>query len=399
MSKTADKKKLTVTVQEPEDITVANTDVLTKYKAAADITNRVIAQVTAACVDGASVLEICINGDKAIEEATKTVYTKGKISKGVGFPTSLSVNNIICHFSPLASDPEADQKLKTGDMVKIELGAQIDGFGAIAATTIVVGASKENPIKGKQADVLMAAHHAAEAAVRLIRAGNANTPVTDHVQRIAAAYGCKPVEGMLSHQQEKNVIDGKKQIILNPTEGQRQDFEKCTFAENEVYCVDIMISSGDGKIKSSTTRTTIYKKTATNYSLKMQTSRVVLSEITKKFGQFPFNLRLMDDERKARMGLLECIKHNVVNAYDVMEEKDGEFVAQFLFTVCVMPSGPLRITNTPIDLEIIQSEKKIEDEEILKLLASEIRPKKKSANKKKKADAAAAAPAEEKKDE
>jgi len=236
----------------------------------------------------------------------------------------------------------------------------------------------------------MAAHQAAEAAVRLIRAGNANTPMTDHVQRIASAYGCKPVEGMLSHQQEKNVIDGKKQIILNPTEGQRQDFEKCTFSENEVYCVDISISSGDGKIKNNASRTTIYKKTATNYSLKMQTSRVVLSEITKKFGQFPFNLRQMDDERKARMGLLECTKHNVVAAYDVMEEKEGEFVAQFLFTVCVMPSGPLRITNTPIDLELIQTEKKIEDEEIIKLLATEIKPKKKSANKKKKAEAAAA---------
>ncbi|KAG0221714.1 curved DNA-binding protein [Mortierella sp. GBAus27b] len=395
MSKpTADKKKLTLATQETEDITVANTDVLTKYKAAADITNRVLAQTVAACVDGASILDLCVNGDKAIEEAVKTVYTKGKINKGVGFPTCVSVNNVICHYSPLAGDEaEASKTLKNGDMVKVELGAQIDGYAAIAATTVVVGASKENPVKGKQADVIMAAHQAAEAAVRLIRPTNVNTPVTDHVQRIATAYGCKPVEGMLSYQQEKNVIDGKKQIILNPTENQRQDFEKCTFAENEVYCVDIIISSGDGKIKNSSARTTIYKKTSTNYSLKMQTSRAVLSEIIKKSGQFPFNLRQMDEERKARLGLNECLKHNVVTAYEVMEEKESEFVAQFLFTVCLMPSGPLRITNTPFDLETIQSEKKIEDEEILNLLATEIRPKKK-ANKKKKAEGAE----EEKKD-
>lgn len=42
-----------------------------------------IAQVVAACVDGASILELCVNGDKAIEEGTKTVYTKGKLSKGM----------------------------------------------------------------------------------------------------------------------------------------------------------------------------------------------------------------------------------------------------------------------------------------------------------------------------
>ncbi|KAF9935709.1 Proliferation-associated protein 2G4, partial [Modicella reniformis] len=118
MSKIADKKKPAAAALEPEDITVANTDVLTKYKAAADITNRVIAQVTATCVDGASILEICVNGDKAIEEGTKAVYTKGKISKGVGFPTCISVNNVICHFSPLATESEAAQTLKNGDMVK-----------------------------------------------------------------------------------------------------------------------------------------------------------------------------------------------------------------------------------------------------------------------------------------
>ena len=57
--------------------------------------------------------------------------------------------------------------------------------------------------------------------------------------------------GMLSCQQTQNVIDGKKRIILNPSEQQRRDFETVTFAENEVYGVDILISSGeDGKVSS-----------------------------------------------------------------------------------------------------------------------------------------------------
>lgn len=56
--------------------------------------------------------------------------------------------------------------------------------------------------------------------------------------------------GMLSCQQSQNVIDGKKRIILNPSEGQKKDFEAATFAENEVYGMDILISSGeDGKVR------------------------------------------------------------------------------------------------------------------------------------------------------
>lgn len=36
---------------------------------------------------------------------------------GIAFPTSVSVNNCVCHFSPLKSDP--DYTLKDGDLVKM----------------------------------------------------------------------------------------------------------------------------------------------------------------------------------------------------------------------------------------------------------------------------------------
>lgn len=56
---------------------------------------------------------------------------------------------------------------------------------------------------------------------------------------------------MLSCQQTQNVIDGKKRIILNPPEAQKKDFETVTFEENEVYGIDILVTSGeDGKVQS-----------------------------------------------------------------------------------------------------------------------------------------------------
>jgi hypothetical protein len=51
---------------------------------------------------------------------------------------------------------------------------------------------------------------------------------------------------MLSCQQTQNIIDGKKRIILNPNESQKRDFESATFAEGEVYGIDILVSSGEG---------------------------------------------------------------------------------------------------------------------------------------------------------
>jgi curved DNA binding protein len=227
----------------------------TKYKAAADIVHAAAKRLIELSVEGASILDLCIEGDKLIEAGTSAVYNKSvkgvKVTKGLAFPTSVSVNNCVAHFSPLASDPQSAQKLVKDDVVKVHLGAQIDGFAAITAETIVVGATPESPVTGRRADVLRSAWTAAEVAMRLVRVGNKNWQVTDAVNKVAAAWDCKPVEGMLSCQQTQNVIDGKKRIILNPGEGQKKDFETVTFAEGEVYGIDILVSSGeDGKVRS-----------------------------------------------------------------------------------------------------------------------------------------------------
>ena len=81
--------------------------------------------------------------------------------------------------------------------MKLHLGAHIDGFAAISAETIVVGATPESPVTGRRADALRAAWTAAEVAMRLVRVGNKNWQVTEAVSKIAAEWNCKPVEGAL----------------------------------------------------------------------------------------------------------------------------------------------------------------------------------------------------------
>ena len=93
------------------------------------------------------------------------------------------------------SDPEASRSLDKGDVVKIQLGAHIDGFASISAETIVIGASSADLVTGRRADVIKAAWTAAEAAMRTVKVGNKNWAVTEVVGRCADAFNCKPVEG------------------------------------------------------------------------------------------------------------------------------------------------------------------------------------------------------------
>jgi curved DNA binding protein len=192
--------------------------------------------------------------------------------------------------------------------------------------TIVVGASKEKPVTGKHADVIQAAYTAAEAALRLLKPGKTNYDITDTLQKLVVdEFELKLVEGMLSNQMTKDVLDGPKHVVLNPSDQLRKDIAKSEFETGEVYAIDVFVSSGEGKAKQSSARTTVFKRNAaTRYDLKMKTSRSVLSDIVSKFGAMGFNLRHLEDEKKARMGIVECAKHQLVTSYDVVEEKEGD---------------------------------------------------------------------------
>lgn len=50
----------------------------------------------------------------------------------------------------------------------------------------------------------------------------------------------------------------------------------------------------------------------------MKTSRAVFSEVQKKAGAFPFNIRALEDEKRSRLGLQEAVQHGLVKGYEVM---------------------------------------------------------------------------------
>uniref|UniRef100_A0AAQ4P7R9 Proliferation-associated 2G4, a n=1 Tax=Gasterosteus aculeatus aculeatus TaxID=481459 RepID=A0AAQ4P7R9_GASAC len=253
---------------------------------------------------GVSVLSLCEKGDAFILAETGKVFKReNEMKKGISFPTSVSVNNCVCHFSPLKSDH--DYTLKGGDLVKIDLGVHVDGFIANVAHSFVVGASKENPITGRKADVIKAAHLCAEAALRLVKPGNQNTQVTEAWNKIAHSF--KANFFLLFHW-----------LLL--TLNFRKDQEKAEFEVHEVYAVGVLISTGEGKAREGATRTTIFKRDPSKqYGLKMKTSRMFFSEVERRFDA-ALLLSAFKDEAKARLGVVECAQH------ELLHEKEGNYL-------------------------------------------------------------------------
>jgi len=339
---------------------------------------------------GAKVLDLCKFGDTVIAQKCGSIYQKkvnGKaIEKGVAFPTCVSVNECVCHNSPLESDVPGEE-LSEGDMVKLDVGCYLDGYIAVAAHTMVCGVQPtgEHPLVGPQADVLHAAHVACEVAQKLLRPGNTNSQVTRAIKKVADDFRVNAVAGVLSHRMKRFVVDGNKSILLR--EETDQKVEDFSFDLNEVYSIDIVMSSGDGKPKEMQSRTTVFKRSVDkNYMLKMRSSRTLFNEVNAKFPALPFTLRALDDERQARMGVVECLKHELIHPYPVLFEKKGDHVAHFKFTVLILPSGPTRITGLKsFNVDAVKTEKILSDG-VNAIMSLACKKRKKKSKKKNSAD-------------
>lgn len=346
------------------------------------------------------------------------MYKGKKVAKGISHPCTISPSTYVTPYTPLLSDAEeAGTALKAGESAKIQLGAQIDGFGTIVCDTVIVGGQAE----GRAADLLLATHYANELLLRmmlppgLLAAGTdeektkaqaqkpySQSKITQLLEKLVKSYNCNLVENTTCWLFDHNEIESKKKIILAPGEGVKGE----GLAEvGEVWGVEMGVSLGNGKVKTLPNRPTLHRRTTTTYGLKRPSSRATLSEIKNKFGLFPFSLRQLDDERAGKVGIVECVRGGVVRQYEVIGATDGEPISRLFTTIAITKNGLQRLAAPKaVDLENVKSDKKITDEEILKILELPLAapPKAKSKNKKKKKKSAkktAAKPAEDEEDD
>mmetsp|Transcript_15221 Transcript_15221/g.18828 ORF Transcript_15221/g.18828 Transcript_15221/m.18828 type:complete len:405 (-) Transcript_15221:37-1251(-) len=369
--------------EKPQDLT--ESDVVTKYKLAADIANKTLTGLLAFIKPGKQVVSACAFGDSVIEKQCESVFKSKKIEKGIAFPTCISLNETVCHYSPLLSE---SVEFKEGDLVKVDFGVHIDGYIAVSAHSFICQA-EPGKITGKAADLMLAAYTAAEAASKLIKPGNSNTAVTEAIEKTAACYGVKPCRGVLMHQMKRFVIDGNHVIIGR--EETDQKVESFEFEPFQVYTVDVFMSTGEGNPIQREARTTVFKRAVDqSYRLRMKASRYVFNEVNKRFPTLPFTIRALD-EKQGRMGVVECVKHDLLHAYPVLAEKEGELVAHFKFTLLLLPSGTVKVTGLPFEREMYESDKIVSDELKAILALSSKNKKKKKKKKKKSADDSEAA--------
>lgn len=270
--------------------TLSSPGVLEKFQSAGRIAQTVLHELINLAIPGADIHELCVLGNKRINEECAKVFLQKKIAKGVAFPVSIAPNEICGHFSPLK---EESFKLNEGDLVKIDLGVHVDGFPVSLAHSLIVGQTKdENKLRA-----LSAAYHGLDAAVKSMKPGVTNHQLTQVFNDVASSHEAQTLEGVLSHSIFRYLIDSNDVILLK--ENSEHKVNNYELKVNDVFAIDVFASANpnEGKTKESELRTTIFKQIPeANHDVKTKSAKKMLSEVNNKFFGFGFSLNDFENE-------------------------------------------------------------------------------------------------------
>ncbi|CUU40289.1 type I methionyl aminopeptidase [Helicobacter typhlonius] len=152
-----------------------------------------------------------------------------------GFPKSIctSVNEVIIHGIP------TDYKLKSGDIVGIDIGVEYGGWYGDAAITIGIG-----EIKKSDEALIKCAKDSLYEAISQVRVGMRFKELSSVLERAIVSRGFEPLKGFCGHgigraPHEEPEIPNYLESV-NPKQGPK-------IQEGMVFCLEPMIAHTDGE--------------------------------------------------------------------------------------------------------------------------------------------------------
>ena len=264
---------------------------------------------------GKTVFEIC----EYVEGEIKTRGAK------CAFPVNTSINEVAAHYT---AEPNDDLTIKDDDLVKIDLGAQINGYIADTAVTACYNPEFDN--------LVQAAEQSLDNAMSMIKVGIKSSDVGRMIEKTIKQMGFLPIANLSGHSLDQYTIHAGKSV---PNIWSIGSF---TFNENQAFACEPFVTTGEGlgfvhegKIKNIFALSS-RKKTKNKEADKM------LDYIWQNFNLLPFALRWLTnewEEKEARTLLEILVKKKAVHAYPVLVEGNGQRVTQAEHTFIPNESG------------------------------------------------------------
>ena len=253
---------------------------------------------------GKTVFEICEHVENEIK----------KRGAKCAFPVNTSINEVAAHYTAEPNDPLV---IKDDDLVKIDLGAQINGYIADTAVTVCYNAEFDSMVQTAELSL--------SNAMSMMKVGVKSSDVGRTIEKTIKQMGFLPIANLSGHSLDQYTIHAGKSV---PNIWSIGSF---TFNENQAFACEPFVTTGEGlgfvhegKIKNIFALSS-RKKTKDKDADKM------LDYIWQNFNLLPFALRWLTtewEEKEARRLLEILVKKKAVHAYPILVEGNGQRVTQ-----------------------------------------------------------------------
>jgi len=264
---------------------------------------------------GATLFEICESIEKEIEQKG------GKCA----FPVNTSLNEIAAHYT---AEPNDNKVVKDTDLLKIDLGVQINGYIADTAVTVCYDPKYDY--------LVQAAESALREAISIIRVGTKSSDVGKIIEITVKQMGGTPIANLSGHSLEQYTIHAGKSV---PNIWSIGSF---LFQSTEAYACEPFVTTpeGLGFVREGKVRNIF--SLATRKKTKDDAANKLLDFIWQKFNMLPFALRWLIpeyDEKTARKLLDTLIQNKTVRSYPILVDANNQQVAQAEHTFIPQEKG------------------------------------------------------------
>ena len=266
-------------------------------------------------------------GVRLLDVATRLETRIKGNGAGLAFPVNIAVNALAAHYSPRHDDTLV---FKQGDVVKLDVGAHINGYIADTAITVEIGTHSYETM-------ITASSKALEKAIEVLKAGTLLSDLGAVVQETINGYGFKPIDNLMGHGLGRFELHSG--LSVPNVKGIGNNMKP---KEGDVVAIEPFATDGIGHVISGA-GSNIY---LCNQGLKAKLIRdskikLLFEKMTAQFGTLPFAERWYHElfPTSGDLALKKLSFLGVAKQYPQLFEAKNGIVTQKEHTVIVKENG------------------------------------------------------------
>jgi methionyl aminopeptidase len=290
-----------------------NDEIFEKYRDAGVLAAKILRRSAQEIRVGVSYLDLVESIEVQVEEE----------GAALAFPLNLSLNEDAAHDTASPGDARVFTK---GDVAKLDLGVQIDGYIADTATTIDLGSNSL---------LLEASERALDAAIKAVRPGATAGDLGAAIQKEIECRGYRPISNLTGHGLDRYILHRPPTIPNVGVNG------GVVLEEGMVFAIEPFATTGSGHVGEKT-RKEIYSQVSQK-PVRIPAARAILDKVKDRHG-LPFARRWIDG-KKLDIALSSLVRSQVLHVYPVLSDIPGSLVSQHEHTVIVTSEGCIVTTR------------------------------------------------------